>query len=70
MSRAARGGQTVDIGRGKHAEFVRWTLTKKGWVAQTISGTFLRLNGDSWIIRMADGTQRAVDRDEWDWCQP
>jgi hypothetical protein len=65
--REPRGGQTVDIGRGKVAEFVRWVPSAEAWAPQTISGTFVRLSGNGWIV-LVDGAEVYLDRETWDWC--
>ena len=59
----SRGGQTVDIGRGRRAEFVRWV----GATAEIIVGTFTGLTPDGWKV-VTDSGEVELTRDEWNWC--
>jgi hypothetical protein len=65
-----KGGQTVDIGRGRVAQFVHWHLTRDGWVPEIVEGTFLRLVKAGWVIRDAKGDELVLERDTWEWVKP
>ena len=66
----AKGGQTVDIGRGKRAEFVRWHLTRDGWVPEIVAGTFVGLTKTGWELTSSTGATILLERGEWDWVHP
>lgn len=59
--------QAIDIGRGKVAEFVRWTSSRDGWQPELVTGTFVNVTANGWRIIEGDRVL-VLNSDEWDWC--
>jgi hypothetical protein len=61
----AQAGNAPHI--GERVQFIRWAQSADGWTSEIVSGRYVRLDGEDWVVDVL-GEEHHLPRTEWSQC--